>query len=416
MLSGKLQAGASDPNAWNLDNAVYQGSPINWFDYESATDDRGRGVCFKPDGLKMYISERDTQTVNEYDLSVAWDVSTAVLLQSFYITGHTVGTGVTFKPDGSKFYIAGAGLACEYDLSTAWDVSTAVFLQSYSVENPRPDIDEGFTTALFFKPDGSKMIILGYRDDKVYSFDLSTAWDISTSSFSHEWFYVGGTVSIASGLSFKPDGSKMYVLDLSGQQDITEYDLSTAWDVGTAVLLQSFSVGPPNTRPFGVFFKPDGLVVYVIGDLGANLNKFDLSVAWDISTTSYIYPTTDFVSVVAQDSTPHGVFFKPDGLKMYVVGYTNDSVYEYDLSVAWDISTASYLQSFSVVAQDSTPVSVFFKPDGLKMYVVGSINDNVYEYDLSVAWDISYRKLSIRASPFYPKMQPHKGSFSNLTG
>ena len=110
MLSGKLQAGASDPNAWNLDNAVYQGSPINWFDYESATDARGRGVCFKPDGLKMYISERDTQTVNEYDLSVAWDVSTAVLLQSFYITGHTVGTGVTFKPDGSKFYIAGSRL------------------------------------------------------------------------------------------------------------------------------------------------------------------------------------------------------------------------------------------------------------------------------------------------------------------
>ena len=62
MLSGKLQAGASDPNAWNLDNAVYQGSPINWFDYASPSADRARGVCFKPDGLKMYISERDTKT------------------------------------------------------------------------------------------------------------------------------------------------------------------------------------------------------------------------------------------------------------------------------------------------------------------------------------------------------------------
>ena len=208
------------------------------------------------------------------------------------------------------------------------------------------------------------------------------------------------------GLSFKPDGSKMYVIDLIGQKDIAEYDLSTAWDVSTAVLLQSFSVAPPNNRPRGVFFKPDGLAVYVIGDFGDNVNKFGLSVAWDIATTSYIYPTTDFVSVAAQDTAPHGLFFKPDGLKMYVVGYTNDNVYEYDLSVAWDISTASYLQSLSVAPSDSTPVSVFFRPDGLKMYVLGIQNHSVYEYNLSVAWDISTSSSGFNFSVFPQEPSP----------
>jgi sugar lactone lactonase YvrE len=84
-----------------------------------------------------------------------------------------------------------------------------------------------------------------------------------------------------------------------------------------------------------------------------------------------------------------GLFFKPDGTKMYVIGTVGDDVNEYDLSTAWDITTASYLQNFSVAAQEINPTSIFFKPDGTKMYVVGSVGDDVNEYDLSTAWDVS---------------------------
>ena len=68
---------------------------------------------------------------------------------------------------------------------------------------------------------------------------------------------------------------------------------------------------------------------------------------------------------------------------MYVVGSDGDSVHEYDLSTPWDISTSVFLQSFSVTSQGLVPNGVFFKPDGVKMYVVGSGGDSVYEYDLS---------------------------------
>jgi hypothetical protein len=40
---------------------------------------------------------------------------------------------------------------------------------------------------------------------------------------------------------------------------------------------------------------------------------------------------------------------------MYVVGTTGDDVNEYDLNTAWDITTASYLQNFSVAAQEIHP-------------------------------------------------------------
>ena len=68
---------------------------------------------------------------------------------------------------------------------------------------------------------------------------------------------------------------------------------------------------------------------------------------------------------------------------MYTIGSNGDTVDEYDLSTAWDISTAVYLQEFSVVAKETVPQGLFFKPDGTKMYTIGSNDDTVDEYDLS---------------------------------
>jgi DNA-binding beta-propeller fold protein YncE len=91
-----------------------------------------------------------------------------------------------------------------------------------------------------------------------------------------------------------------------------------------------------------------------------------------------------------RDTEPTGVTFKPDGTKMYMVGGSSDKVYQYTLSTAWDLSTASYDSvSFSVSSQDGTPFDVTFKPDGTKMYIMGNTNKKVYQYttgyDLSLA-------------------------------
>ena len=206
---------------------------------------------------------------------------------------------------------------------------------------------------------------------------LVEGWNVSTAVFVQS-FSVAAQDLNPYGLFFKPDGLKMYVL--GNQSDrVHEYDLSTAWDVSTAVLLQSFSIAAQDLNPFELFFKPDGLKMYVLGNQFDRVNEYDLSTAWDVSTASFLQS----FSVTAQESQPYSLFFKPDGLKMYVVGENGDDVNEYDLSTAWDVSTASFLQSFSVRAQESQPYSLFFKPDGLKMYVLGRVSDRVNEYDLT---------------------------------
>ncbi|GAH44234.1 unnamed protein product, partial [marine sediment metagenome] len=51
-----------------------------------------------------------------------------------------------------------------------------------------------------------------------------------------------------------------------------------------------------------------------------------------------------------EETVPIGVFFKPDGLKMYVVGTSADSVLQYALSTAWDVSTAIYEDKATLVS------------------------------------------------------------------
>jgi DNA-binding beta-propeller fold protein YncE len=88
------------------------------------------------------------------------------------------------------------------------------------------------------------------------------------------------------------------------------------------------------------------------------------------------------LDISGQDSSPGGIAFKPDGAKFYFAGGGSLDVYGYDLSTAWDISSASFNQSLDISGQDSTPGEIAFKPDGAKFYLVGGGNDNVYEYTL----------------------------------
>ena len=390
----------------------------------SAQDGNVSGLFFKSDGTKMYLCGYNTDSIYEYNLSTAWDISAASYNQSFSVSSQeTEPHGIFFKTDGSKMYLIGASSDAvnEYDLSTSWDISTATYSQNFSVSSEDSD-----PKGLFFKSDGTKMYIVGDQTNTLYQYDLSTAWDVSTASYKEEYgittteqsptgmyikpdgskMYVVGTqgddvgeyvlggfdVSVqtgtdSTGFFFKDDGSKMYVLGATGSpaDAVHEYDLSTSWDIGTASFLQSFSVASQETVPTNLFFKSDGTKMYVIGAIGDDVNEYNLSTAWDVSTSTY----SQNFSFAAQETNPRGIYFKDDGTKMYISGVGSDAVNEYNLSTAWDVTTASYSQNFSVNTQETNNRGLFFKPDGSKMYISGTTGDAVYEYDLSTSWDVS---------------------------
>lgn len=367
-----MQVKNVDVGAWDLSYAVRNGGNIGFFGV-AAQEAIPEGLFFKPDGTKMYITGQNSDRVHEYDLSVPWEVPSASFVQNV-LAGDNVPTGLFFKPDGTRMYVAAdaANTIREFALSTPWDVSTATFTQAVAAGDSGPK-------GVFFDPSGVKMYVVGIGADTVREFTLSTPWDVSTATFIQA---VAAGDATPEGVSFKPDGTRMYVVGSSGDT-VREFTLSGAWDVSTAVFTQSFSVAAQTLVPADLYFREDGTRMYVMDRASDGVRAYQLSVAWDVSTASYIEPTSGYLLVNAQENQPQSVFFRPDGRYLYVAGISN-SIYLYSLSVSWDLSTASYLGVVFTTGADLS--GAFFKPDGTEMFLVVGFN-TLARYVLSPPWD-----------------------------
>jgi len=77
--------------------------------------------------------------------------------------------------------------------------------------------------------------------------------------------------------------------------------------------------------------------------------KYTLSTAYDISTGSYDSVTLD---ISTEDANVNGMAFKSDGSKLYIVGYSNDKVYQYSTTSSSLNDSTAYAMSLKVI-QDS---------------------------------------------------------------
>jgi hypothetical protein len=227
--------------------------------------------------------------------------------------------------------------------------------------------------------------------------------DISTWQLQPENFYVGSTEQTPEAIFFKPDGTKMYILCRSGD-DINEYALSTAWDISTASrtdALTGLGSSPASEgNPYGMYISPDGIYLYIVGHSVDQVIQYTMSTAWDISTASYTREQglTDSGGTFAN---PTGIHFKPDGTMFWACSYDEDTIQQYTLSTAWDVSTLSVGHSFSLIdfftfnkldgttsSDISSAEDLFFSEDGTKVWVTENSYDSVHQLNLSTAWDI----------------------------
>ena len=258
-------------------------------------------------------------------------------------------------------------------VNSAWDISTGVFNQSL---NPSPNITA--ITKVHFRSDGLKMYITGTTLDVVAEYTLSSAWDITSATYINN-FNISGKQSIAYGLSISVDGLKMYITGASPTKRIDEYTLSSAWDITSATFTQTFTFGVEMSGCRGHYFKDDGLKLYLSDNAVKKFHEYDLSSAWDVSTIVFNQSFT----LGAETSVTFDLYFNVDGSQVFTIDYINDKIYQYSLSTAWDISTTSYdTISLNIVLEQNGGTNLFINPDGLKLYVTGFGNNLINEYNL----------------------------------
>jgi len=232
--------------------------------------------------------------------------------------------------------------------------------------------------SLSFGLDGLKLYVLGATTRFIYQYTLETPWEINTGSYDGVAFNVTAIDTLSRGIEFKPDGSVLYIVGDTNNR-IFQLPLSTPWDISTAIYGNAFfTVGTQESNPNGVTFKPDGTKMFVIGITADRVFQYTLAAPWDITTA--VYDNISF-SVLSQGTNSTGIKFNSDGTHMYVLDGSLDTVFEYSLSTPWDLTSLSYNGiNFSVTAQEATPFGFALKNDESKLYLVGSTNDTIYQY------------------------------------
>ena len=250
-----------------------------------------------------------------------------------------VPTGITFKPDGTKMYITGQNdeEILQYNLTTAFDITSATLEESVVISGA-----ETLAQDVKFNSDGTVIFLLGKSGAGIDRWSLSTPYDISTiiDISSPTVTSIGGDPR---GFAFNNDGTKMFVLDGSAEKRVEEYNLSTPYNPDTKTLTNTLANATSSNFHQGLGFNADGSKMFVVkGEDRANAdNKIDeyaLSTAFDISTATL---TGTFSPTISSNADITGLAFNNAGTKMYHLDFDGDKVHEYSLSCPFKVTSSS---------------------------------------------------------------------------
>lgn len=230
---------------------------------------------------------------------------------------------------------------------------------------------------------GVKMFMMGQTSDRVYEYNLSAPYEITSAVYTGINFASNDTAP--KDIRFSNDGKKLFLVG-AGSDTVREFSLPIAYELDNASQASTLSVSAQDSATTGIEFNADGTQMYILGATNDAIFQYNLTTAFDLSTASYASVSAD---ISANSTNGRELCFNNDGTKLFIADIIADSILEYALSTAYDISTLSYTTAFSVNAQEVTVEGLDFNVDGTKMFVIGATDDTVYEYDLSTGFDLS---------------------------
>lgn len=230
---------------------------------------------------------------------------------------------------------------------------------------------------LCFSSNGQSMYVSDYLGT-IFQYTLSTAFDVSTASYASKSFVSGLGANIRDCF-ISEDGAEFYIADQAGSDTITQFSLSTYFDISSASTPASktFSVASQEGTLCAVWLKPDGAKLYVGGTGQDTVFQYTLSTAFDVSTASYDSVSLD---VSAKEANLRSIYLSADGTYLLVGGSSSDSVHGYSLSSPWDVSSASFVDSFSMASQESDLNAIWASASGSKVFGLGLTADTIYQY------------------------------------
>ena len=231
------------------------------------------------------------------------------------------------------------------------------------------------------------------------------SWHLSTTNI----LDINPPESNPTGITFKPDGTRIFTLGYTRNR-VQQYDLSTAWDLtsaGSATESEYLVQNNLSSTQEDFFIDSSGTRMYVLSRGSDSIGQFTLNTAWEISDITFVQDvhlnstglSGGVAGFVTGETEPAGLTFKPDGTILYIVGYSQDKVHQIPLSTAWDISTHGTITELSI-SPANTSQAIQFSSDGKEMYILDYSLDGIAHFTLSTAWDVTTANLTAQSVPF----------------
>ncbi len=302
-----------------------------------------------------------------------WDVNANATNYEFFDEKPISYSSATLTPSatGDGTFTNSSAIVTPYILSNL----------SYDSKSFDASTQLGNAEGIAFKSDGTAMYLIGFSNDKVWQYTLSTAYDISTASYSNKSFSVASQDGVPRDVRFKPDGTIMYVIASTAPDSVYQYTLSTAWDVSTASYAnKSLSVQSQSSNPAALVLSPDGTKVYVGGHNNKTVFQYNLSTAWDLSTGSY--SNNSFATTNNFNYSHSALELNSDASKLFI-GAGDYYIGEYSLPSDGNVSNASYIATYDV--RNTTVGSkniggMSFANNGAKFYIFGNNDMHAYQF------------------------------------
>ena len=352
------------PTPWSVVGAILASDYIKTTAYETSPS----GIRFNPDGTRMYIIGTTSDSIYQYTLSTPWDVYTAGTPISKSVAAQaTLPNGFTFGNNGSNIYVVDdtTNSVVSYTLSIAYDLSsTLTFVNSFVVGT-----QTGTPDGIAFNDIGTQMFVTNQSTAAVWTYTLTTAWNVATAITPVS----RAIANVATDLFFNSTGTKMWICVPTTSVNIYEYTVSPAWS-GTLTQIASFTTGKTE---YGLALSSDGTKFFCVDTATDIISTYYMSTAFSVTTANPRgrFTTSTFLA------TCNGITFNDNGTKMF---FSNAStIAEATLSEAWNIGTAVYNRNISVSTQDTAMTECFITNSGSTLYMVGATNDRLYQYTLN---------------------------------
>jgi sugar lactone lactonase YvrE len=323
-------------------------------------DDEDYVECIMADEANWIVNFYPKNSLPTIDVSIPWNTSLIDLAGSKteYVAQGTELKDVIFSADGQKMYTINdnQNRIRQYSLSTPWDISSATYGTNAENSYDASALDTT-VNGLAINDSGNTFYVVGDINNKIYELRATTPYVVNSSNMTVPTgasFNVSSEATVLHSVAFSSTGSKMFVLNKT-PSEIFEYSLSTPWWVNTATYsTRSLSLVSEETGAHGMFFKPDGTRVYVVGSGGLTIDEYSLGTAWQIDTGLYVRSAN---STFNSSRIPHGVAIKSDGSTLYAAvanGSSNSYIQQYSFLLPSNTYNVSAKYSGKTLVVSST--------------------------------------------------------------